>query len=98
MVFSVAALDFFVLVFLNLSLENSGSGRFVEAGGLEDVRGVDPVIVTASHDMLFLVEAELKLVDRDLPLTVRTLLSYFASQQQCEGEAKREQRSKGSES
>lgn len=77
LVFSVTALDFFVLVFLYLSLEDSSSGRFVEAGGLENVGSVDPVIVTASHDMLFEVEAELKLVDRDLPLTVRNTRTLF---------------------
>jgi hypothetical protein len=51
-----------VVVFLNITFEDSGSSGFVEAGGLENVCCVDPVVAPSSHYMFFEVCAELELI------------------------------------
>lgn len=51
MKFAVASLDLLVVALLDVSLEDAGSGRLVEAGSLEDVGGIDPVVGLAPHDM-----------------------------------------------
>jgi len=66
LVFSIAALDLLVDILLHLALEDACTGGLVEAGGLEDVCGIDPVVLATAHHMLFAVEAKLELVDRDL--------------------------------
>lgn len=50
--FAITSLDLLMIALLYVALENSSSRRFVEAGGFQDVRGIDPVIGLASHHML----------------------------------------------
>ena len=66
LILSVATLDLLVHVLLHLTLEDAGSGGLVEAGCLQDVCRVEPVIVAAAHNMFFEVGAELELVDGNL--------------------------------
>ncbi len=55
-------------IFLYIPLENPCTGWFVEAGGLQNVGGIDPVVLAAAHDMLFEVGTELVFVDGDLEM------------------------------
>ena len=48
-------------VLLYLALQDSRSGGFVEASGLEDMCGVDPIIMATAHYMLLEIDAKLKL-------------------------------------
>jgi hypothetical protein len=66
LVFPVAALDLFVVVLLDIALEDTCTGGLVEAGGFEDVGGVDPIVLSPAHDMFFQVGSELVFVDGDL--------------------------------
>lgn len=63
LVFAIAALDLLMHALLHLSLQDSRSCWFVEAGDLQNVGGIDPVVGAASHDM---VSGDLELVDGDL--------------------------------
>lgn len=40
--------------FLDVPLENAGSGGLVEAGSFQDMGGIDPVVGLTAHDMLSL--------------------------------------------
>lgn len=51
---SITSLDLFVISLLYVALENSSSRRFVEAGGFQNVRRIDPVVGLAPHYMLSL--------------------------------------------
>lgn len=62
LVFAIAALDLLVHVLLHVSLEDACAGGLVEASGLENVGGIDPVIVPPPHNMLFQIVPELELV------------------------------------
>ena len=44
LILSVAALDLLVYTFLHLLLQYPSPGRFVVAGDLENVGGIDPVV------------------------------------------------------
>lgn len=70
MVLSVATLDLFMLLFLHISLKDASAGGFVKPSSFQDVGGIDPVVMTPSHNMLFQVDTKLEFVDRDLPWTV----------------------------
>ena len=48
---------------LDLALENTRARRFVQAGDLQDMGGIDPVVTAAPHDT---VGTELELVHRNL--------------------------------
>jgi len=63
LVLSVSALHLLVHAFLHFALEDTGSGRLVIFGDLQDVGSVDPVVGAASHDM---VAVDIAFVDRDL--------------------------------
>lgn len=71
LVFPVTALNLFMDVFLDLTLEDACSGRLVEAGGFQDVCRIDPFIMATAHNMLFQVGPELELVDGDLHVNHR---------------------------
>lgn len=53
LIFSIATLNLLVLVLLYVSLQNSGSSRFVETSGFQNMGRIDPVIVSPAHDMFF---------------------------------------------
>jgi hypothetical protein len=53
-------------IFLNIAFQDPRSSGFVEAGGLENVSRIDPVVMPPSHNMFFEVSAELELIYRDL--------------------------------
>ena len=58
---------------LHLTLEDSGARRFVEAGELQDVCGIDPVIASAAHDM---VASDFELVNRDIAVCGRVDIAF----------------------
>lgn len=60
LIFPISALNLLMHTFLNLTFQNSGSSRFVEACDFQDVGGIDPVVGSPSHDM---VGANFELVD-----------------------------------
>lgn len=66
LIFPVAALDLFVDILLDVALEDAGPGWLVEASGFQDVGGVDPVVLSAAHNMFFQVGSELVFVDGNL--------------------------------
>jgi hypothetical protein len=68
LIFPVAALDLFVVVLLDIALEDTCASRLVEAGGFENVGGVDPIVFSPAHHMFFQVGSELVFVDGDLPV------------------------------
>lgn len=49
---SVATLNLFVVAFLDVALENAGSGGLVETSSFQDMGGIHPVVGLAAHDML----------------------------------------------
>lgn len=49
---AVASLNLLVVSLLYVALENSGSRGLAEAGGFQDVRGIDPIVGLTSHHML----------------------------------------------
>lgn len=51
---SITTLDFLVASLLYVALKDTCSCWFVEAGGFQNVCGIDPIIGLASHHMLFL--------------------------------------------
>lgn len=53
-------------ILLDIAFQDAGTGRLVKAGGLEDVGGIDPVVLSTAHDMFFEVRSELVLVNGDL--------------------------------
>ncbi len=63
LIFAITSLDLFMYPLLHLSLEDSCSSRLVEAGYLQDMRCVNPVVRPPSHDM---VSSELELIHRYL--------------------------------
>lgn len=66
--FAITSLDLFMISLLYVALQNPSSCRFVEAGGFQDVRGIDPVVGLAAHYMLSLCiwAYKLELPDRIL--------------------------------
>ena len=66
LIFAVTSLNLLVNVLLHLALENSCPGRLVEAGRLEDVCGIDPVVRAPAHDMFFQVDTKLEFVHGNL--------------------------------
>lgn len=53
-------------ILLHIALENACSGGLVETGGLQDVGGIDPIVLSTAHNMLFEVWTELVLVHGNL--------------------------------
>lgn len=66
LILPVSSLDLLMGILLHLSLQDARSCGLVEAGGLQDVCGVDPVVLATSHDMFLEVGSELILVHGDL--------------------------------
>ena len=66
LVFSIAPLDLLMCVLLNLALKDPRSSWLVEAGCLQDVRSIDPVVGPPAHNMFLELCAELVLPDWDL--------------------------------
>lgn len=66
LVLSVAALNLFVQLFLNLALQDSRSGRLIKPSCFKYVCRIDPIIVPPAHNMLFQVGTELELIHRNL--------------------------------
>lgn len=66
LIFPVTSLDLLVDVFLHVPLEDACPGRLVEAGGLQNVRRIDPIILSAAHHMFLKVRTKLVFVDGDL--------------------------------
>ena len=60
LVLPISTLDLFMDTLLHLSFKDSCSCGFVEAGDLENVCCVDPVVGSSSHDM---VTTDLQLID-----------------------------------
>ena len=52
-------------ILLDLALEDSGAGRLVKPGGLQDMGGIDPIVLSPSHNMFLEVGAELEFIDGD---------------------------------
>lgn len=63
LIFAIASLNFLVDTLLNLTLQNSGSGRFVEVRHFENLCSIDPAIFSTTHDVVVI---DVKLVNRDL--------------------------------
>ena len=63
LIFPIATLNLLVNAFLHLTLENPRPRGLVIVGYLQDVRRIDPVVGTASHDMM---HADSVLIDRHL--------------------------------
>ena len=49
-------------IFLDLAFKDSSSRGLVEAGSLEDMRRIDPVVVATAHDMFLQICSKLVLV------------------------------------
>lgn len=49
---SIASLDLLMVALLYVTLENASSGGLVEAGSLQDMGGIDPVVRLSAHNML----------------------------------------------
>lgn len=41
-----------MVALLHVALKDTGSGGFIEASGLQDVCGIDPIVGLPSHNML----------------------------------------------
>lgn len=78
LIFAVTALDLLVELFLNITFQNSRSGRLVKASGLEDMGCVDPVVMSPPHHMLFQICAKLEFINRYLQRAVSTSSGYAA--------------------
>ena len=63
LIFPIATLHLLMDPLLHLPLKNSRPRRLVVVGYLQDVRRIDPVVGTASHDMM---HADSVLIDRHL--------------------------------
>jgi hypothetical protein len=63
LIFAISTLDLLVHALLDFALEDTGSGRLIVVGYLEDVGCVDPVVGTTAHDM---VAVDIALVDGNL--------------------------------
>jgi hypothetical protein len=63
LIFAIATLNLLMDAFLDLLFENSRSCRFIIAGNLQNVGGIDPVVGSSSHDM---VGRKFQLVDWNL--------------------------------
>ncbi len=70
LVLAVTTLDLLVDIFLNLAFENASTGRLVEAGTLEDMSGIDPIVESPAHYMFLKLRAELIFVHRDLNIHI----------------------------
>ena len=66
LVFAIASLYLLMDILLHLALEYSGASWLIEAGRLENMCGIDPVVLPPAHDMFFEVLAKLELVHRYL--------------------------------
>ena len=60
-------------ILLDISLEDSGSGRLVETSSLQDVCCVDPIVMSATHNMLFQVTTKLELIDGNLGIKLAAI-------------------------
>jgi hypothetical protein len=49
---AVASLDLLVVSLLYIALKDPSPRGLVEAGGFQDVRGIDPIVGLTSHNML----------------------------------------------
>ena len=63
LIFAISALDLLMDAFLYLPFEDSCSCRFIEACNFQNVSGIDPVVRSASHDM---VGGDLEFIHRHL--------------------------------
>ena len=79
LIFAISALDLLMHALLHLAFEDSGPCRFIEAGDLQNVRRIDPVVGPPSHDM---IASNLELIDRDLHSRVSR---SSASKNECDG-------------
>lgn len=52
LIFAVSTLHLLMHTLLHLALEDTGPGRLVVVGDLQDVGSVDPVIGATAHDMV----------------------------------------------
>lgn len=52
LIFAITSLHFLMRVFLNLSFQNSRTSRFVELGNFQNMRGVDPIVGSSTHNMV----------------------------------------------
>jgi hypothetical protein len=52
LVLAVAALDLLVDALLHFALEDAGARRLVEAGDLQDMGCIDPVVGATAHNMV----------------------------------------------
>lgn len=50
LVFAVSTLNLLVCLLLDFALEDSGSGRLVETGSLQDVGCINPIITSTAHN------------------------------------------------
>lgn len=50
--FAISSLNLLMVTLLHVALENAGSGGLVEAGSLQDMCSIDPIVGLTSHDML----------------------------------------------
>lgn len=69
LILSIATLHLLVNALLHFALEDTGSGRLVVIGYLEDVGCVDPVVGAAAHDM---VAVDIALIHGDLSGSIRS--------------------------
>lgn len=66
LIFAVPSLNLLMNIFLDLTLQYPSTSRLVKARRFQNVRGIDPVIVTSSHDMFLQLISKLKLPYRNL--------------------------------
>ncbi len=66
LILSVATLNLLMKFFLDFSFQDTGSGRLVKASSFQNMRLIDPIVMTAAHNMFLKIWSELKLIHRDL--------------------------------
>ena len=52
-------------ILLYFALEDSCASRLIEASSLQDMGGIDPIVLSPSHNMFLEVGAELEFIDGD---------------------------------